>query len=173
MKRILFVLVLLGTIWIQHPKVADSKIENLKLEATKEQKQVPLTAVLKSSGTITVPPKSGSIDTNNLSRGGSPTRFIAIKTMTVQATAYTDDGITAIGRPTRQWHTVATDWRVIPRGTLFWTDAFGSGVIFEAEDVGGAIKGNIIDIYHPSLQWCKNWGRRNIEIHIIRWGEER
>jgi 3D (Asp-Asp-Asp) domain-containing protein len=39
--------------------------------------------------------------------------------------------------------------------------------VFIAEDCGGAIKGNKIDIYMNSTQECLNFGRRNIEIKIL------
>ncbi|MPM85754.1 hypothetical protein SDC9_132835 [bioreactor metagenome] len=39
--------------------------------------------------------------------------------------------------------------------------------VFIAEDCGGAIKGNKIDIFMNSEQECVNFGRKNIEIKIL------
>ena len=39
--------------------------------------------------------------------------------------------------------------------------------VFVAEDCGGGIKGNIIDIYMPTLSQCYSWGSRNITIQIL------
>ncbi|MBQ6536203.1 MAG: hypothetical protein IJI40_05440, partial [Firmicutes bacterium] len=36
-----------------------------------------------------------------------------------------------------------------------------------AEDTGGAIQGNIIDLYMDSYTDCINWGRRNVTVYIL------
>ena len=38
---------------------------------------------------------------------------------------------------------------------------------FTAEDCGGAIKENKIDIFMGSEQEAYNWSRRTIDIHIL------
>ena len=53
------------------------------------------------------------------------------------------DGITATGTPVVEGQTIAVDPRVIPYGTK----VIIGGHIFTAEDCGGAIQGNHIDIY--------------------------
>ena len=54
-----------------------------------------------------------------------------------------ETGITATGAPVVEGRTIAVDPRVIPYGT----QVIIGGHIFTAEDCGGAIKGNHIDIY--------------------------
>lgn len=36
-----------------------------------------------------------------------------------------------------------------------------------AADIGGAVKGNVIDLYFDTHRECVNWGRRNKEIVVI------
>lgn len=59
----------------------------------------------------------------------------------------TGDGITASGTEVTPYYSVAVDPKVIPLGSTVYVD-FGDGVIhrFRAEDTGGAVKGNHIDI---------------------------
>ena len=56
------------------------------------------------------------------------------------------DGITATGTKATEGRTIAVDPEVIPYGTVVIID----GHTYVAEDCGGAIKGNKIDIYMDS-----------------------
>ena len=94
--------------------------------------------------------------------------------LTVSATAYTGGGLTATGRkPVRNVNgisTIAVDPRVIPLGSLVYVQGYGKAI---ASDTGGAIKGNIIDVYLNSNNECSNWGRRHgIEVGIIAYPGE-
>jgi len=85
--------------------------------------------------------------------------------MKVVATAYAGDGITSTGtRP--KWGTIAVDPRVIPYGSKVYIPQFG--MTFTAEDCGGAIKGNIIDIFMGSESQAYSWGRRSIDIYLTK-----
>ena len=86
------------------------------------------------------------------------------KSMTVSATAYSGHTITATGT-TPKWGTIAVDPSVIPYGTKVYIPRFGK--TFVAEDCGGAIKGNKIDIFMNSESECNSWGRRSITIQIL------
>ena len=79
-----------------------------------------------------------------------------------QATAYSGGGRTASGTPARVGE-IAVDPRVIPLGTTVYVEGFGP---LRAEDTGGAIKGNIIDIYMSSNAACRRWGRRNVTVYL-------
>ncbi|MGL6106775.1 3D domain-containing protein [Romboutsia sp.] len=83
----------------------------------------------------------------------------------VVATAYTGYGITSTGQKPI-WGTIAVDPRVIPYGTKVYIPCFNK--VFIANNTGGAIKGNKIDIYMNSNKECYNWGRKTIEIQILK-----
>lgn len=85
--------------------------------------------------------------------------------MIFEATAYTWTGNqTATGTwPSRG--TIAVDPAIIPLGTRLYVEGYGEGI---AEDTGGAIKGEILDLYMESESECWDWGRRQVEVKIIR-----
>ena len=96
------------------------------------------------------------------------------KTMKVKATAYTHtdkgcDKITATGT-TVHWGTVAVDPKLIPYGTkMFIVSNDGKFVygLSAAEDCGGSIKGNRIDLYMPTTSQCFSFGVRNCTIYFL------
>jgi 3D (Asp-Asp-Asp) domain-containing protein len=93
-----------------------------------------------------------------------PSKLNVIKSFTVEATAYTYTGNrTATGVYPREG-LIAVDPRVIPLGTQVYVEGYGYAI---AADTGGAIKGNIIDVFFPNLQTCMNWGRRPVQIYIL------
>lgn len=59
---------------------------------------------------------------------------------------------------------VAVDPRVIPFHTKLYIEGYGYGV---AEDIGGAIKGNHIDVFIPSLREARKWGRKKVRVYIL------
>lgn len=93
---------------------------------------------------------------------------------TFNATAYThlDEGcdmVTATGTRVK-WGTVAVDPRMIPYGTrMFIVTSDGSFIygIATAEDCGGAIKGNRIDLYMPTLSEAFRFGRRSCTVYFL------
>ena len=107
------------------------------------------------------------------SRGGLNYR----KAITMNASAYDPSprsngkwaGITAMGTKIRRG-VVAVDPRVIPLGTKLYVEStdgtpdYGFAV---AEDTGGAIKGNRIDLAHETHQQCMNFGRRNVKVYVL------
>ena len=89
-----------------------------------------------------------------------------VKTMTVSATAYAGDSMTSTGAIPKVGRTIAVDPSVIPYGTRVYIPALGG--VYVAEDCGGAIKGNKIDIFMASESACNSWGVRSIEIQILK-----
>ena len=95
-------------------------------------------------------------------------------TATIRATAYTHtdagcDFVTATGT-TVHWGTVAVDPRYIPYGTrMFIVSNDGEYVygIAVAEDCGGDIKGDRMDLYMPTYQQCMEFGRRNCTLYFL------
>ncbi len=89
------------------------------------------------------------------------------RTMNVWATWYTADsasggGTTATGTTVRKG-TVAVDPSVIPLGTRMYIPGYGYGV---AEDTGGAVIGNIIDLGY-GLDDVKDWRTGWVDICIL------
>ena len=77
------------------------------------------------------------------------------KKLTVKAYAYTGGGYTATGTKAK-YGTLAVDPKVIPYGTKVYIKELDK--VFTAEDCGGGIKGNKVDIYMNSESACRNWG---------------
>lgn len=81
------------------------------------------------------------------------------------ATAYTYTGHrTATGARTRRG-IVAVDPRVIPLGSRLYIPGYGYAI---AADTGGAIKGKIVDVFLESTEAAQKWGRRHVNIYILR-----
>jgi 3D (Asp-Asp-Asp) domain-containing protein/peptidoglycan hydrolase CwlO-like protein len=81
--------------------------------------------------------------------------------LVVSATCYDLPGHTATGMPVGQG-VVAVDPSVIPLGTRMYVPGYGSAV---AADVGGGIKGDVIDLWMQPSQ-CSSWGRRTVTITL-------
>lgn len=73
-------------------------------------------------------------------------------------------GPTASGKMPQAGRTIAVDPKVIPLGSQVKIN----GNIYTAEDTGSAIKGKKIDIYYNSHSEALNWGRRSIEVYVLR-----
>ena len=71
-------------------------------------------------------------------------------------------GVTASGGRTRHG-TAAVDRKRFAFGTIFEVPGYGYA---RAEDVGGAIQGDHIDLWFPSHQAAKNWGKRRLRIRF-------
>lgn len=84
----------------------------------------------------------------------------------VKSYAYYTGTITATGTKPIFGRTIAVDPTVIPYGSRIYIPEFDK--TFIAEDCGGGIKGNKIDIYMNTEQECLNWGVRNITIYILK-----
>lgn len=75
-----------------------------------------------------------------------------------------DDGITATGTQATQGRTIAVDPRVIPYGSIVVID----GHEYVAEDCGGAIKENRIDVYFESHEEALEFGVQYKEVFLIQ-----
>ena len=81
------------------------------------------------------------------------------------ASAYSGHSTTSTGQKPR-WGTIAVDPKVIPYGSKVYIPYFNK--TFIANDCGGAIKGTKIDIFMNSSRECYKFGRRNIEIIVLK-----
>lgn len=75
------------------------------------------------------------------------------------ANGYTSTGMKAT------YGVVAVDPRVIPLRSLLYIDGYGYAI---AGDVGGAIKGNKIDLCYDTKQEALDWGKRTVTVFLIK-----
>jgi 3D (Asp-Asp-Asp) domain-containing protein len=72
------------------------------------------------------------------------------------------DGITATGTKAKEGRTIAVDPDIIPYGTL----VIINGREYVAEDCGGAINGNVLDMFFENHTDALQYGRQTDEILI-------
>lgn len=137
----------LDTIKITYYNGKEEKRQLLKSEVKKEPENK-----IVAMGTIT-----------SVSRGNQ--RFNFREALYMEASAYTYTGNhTATGKDPAVGM-VAVDPRVIPLGTKLYIEGYGYAL---AEDVGGAVKGNKVDLFMEERQQCIKWGRRTVKVYILQ-----
>ncbi len=97
----------------------------------------------------------------------TPTSYRKVVAMT--ATAYVGGGRTATGRKA-EWGVIAVDPSVIPLGTRVYVETADGNYIYGtavAADIGGAIKGNKIDICVNTASEANSFGRRSVNVYIL------
>ncbi|MEX2243400.1 MAG: 3D domain-containing protein [Fimbriimonadaceae bacterium] len=103
-------------------------------------------------------------------RGDSRGTYTRSKVVTMKSTAYTPDAgrknptYTTRTGTRAEFGVIAVDPKVIPLGTLLFVEGYGFGI---AEDTGGAIKGNIIDVCIETRKKALAWGRRDVQVHVL------
>ena len=104
------------------------------------------------------------------------------KVLNMRATAYTSSykdtgktpdhpafGITYTGIKARRG-IIAVDPKVIPLGTRVYVEGVGKTPDYGyalAADIGGAIKGDLIDLYFETQEEADNWGLRKVRVYIL------
>ena len=88
------------------------------------------------------------------------------KELKVEATAYCGDEVTSLGIKPTPYRTIAVDPKVIPYGSIVYIPEYKA--LFRAEDTGSAIKGKKIDIFLLNEDECKEFGRKNIRIYVLK-----
>jgi 3D (Asp-Asp-Asp) domain-containing protein len=83
----------------------------------------------------------------------------------VSATAYTHTGNPTFTGVYPRIGTIAVDPKVIPLGSRMWVEGYGYGI---AEDTGGSIKGNRIDVFMNTKDECLNWGRKRVRVFLLK-----
>lgn len=113
-------------------------------------------------------------DTIDLKTYPSETVIATGYTAGIESTGKTSDhpeyGITYSGvKVTRDlYSTIAADLSVYPLGTILYIPGYGYGVV---ADKGGAIKGNKIDLYYPTVEDVyQQWGKKHVEVYLIEKG---
>nr|WP_325034798.1 3D domain-containing protein [Lentibacillus sp. Marseille-P4043] len=80
-------------------------------------------------------------------------------------------GITYSGVQVKRdlYSTIAADLSVYPVGTVMFIPDYGYGVV---ADKGGAINGNEIDLYYPTVEDVyEKWGKKEVEVYIVEMGD--
>lgn len=114
-------------------------------------------AALSEASGRDVPDESASASTGNYKRS-----------IVMEATAYTandpgNSGYTASGHRL-QHGMVSVDPNVIPLGTKLYIEGYGYAV---ADDTGGAIVGNRIDLAMDTTSEAYDFGRRDVVVHVL------
>lgn len=127
------------------------------------------TEVLKSE--ITKDPVKEVVEVGTKKGTVAPNEKNAKRVIVMQATAYdpTAGSKTAMGTRARVG-AVAVDPKVIPLGSKLYIesiDGFASYGYATAEDTGGAIKGNRIDLFYDSNAEANRFGRRNVKVYVL------
>lgn len=71
---------------------------------------------------------------------------------------------TSTGALAASGHTIAVDPRVIPYGSKIMIN----GTVYTAEDKGGGVKGNHIDIYFNTHGETRQYGTRRVEVFLVQ-----
>jgi peptidoglycan hydrolase CwlO-like protein len=149
------------------------KEQNLLAEkAAEEQRQKELQAAAAAAAAANANKANKANSANNskalLASPSSQPPAVSGSVISLEATGYSDDGLTSLGTPTVRnpngYSTVAVDPRVIRPGARLYVDGYGYAV---ADDTGGDIIGNRIDLFFSSKQDALNWGRRTVTVHIL------
>lgn len=143
------------------------KLENLK--NTYVNGNLESTEVIKSE--ITKDPVKEVVEVGTKKGTAAPNGKSAKRVIVMQATAYdpTAGSKTAMGTRARVG-AVAVDPKVIPLGSKLYIesmDGFASYGYATAEDTGGAIKGNRIDLFYSTNAQARKFGRRNVKVYVL------
>lgn len=146
---------------------AGEKLENLK--NTYVNGNLESTEVIKSE--ITKDPVKEVVEVGTKKGTAAPNGKSAKRVIVMQATAYdpTAGSKTAMGTRARVG-AVAVDPKVIPLGSKLYIesmDGFASYGYATAEDTGGAIKGNRIDLFYSTNAQARKFGRRNVKVYVL------
>src|SRR5215831_797937 len=132
------------------------------LAAERRLNSATITGLVQQAQSIEAKARLISAVTPATGGGTAPGSGSVTGTVTVTATGYSMPGRTATGAPVG-WGVVAVDPSVIPLGTRMTIPGYGEGI---AADTGGAIQGNTIDLWFPTLAQARDWGRRTVTITL-------
>lgn len=129
---------------------------------TKKVSSVPQAKAAPSGNTVTAP--DGTVYTYSKMISCNATAYDA---------SYESNGkwgpVSATGKPLA-YGMVAVDPRVIPLGTRLYIETPDGSWVYGyavAEDTGGAIKGNKVDLFYPTRAEALRFGRRTVNVYIL------
>ncbi|MBP2076299.1 LysM peptidoglycan-binding and 3D domain-containing protein [Oceanobacillus polygoni] len=135
------------------------------VEAPKQEKETEKQAEEKTATVKTEQVEEGSEPSSEQSPEG--------ETISVTATAYTAkcdgcSGVTYTGvdlNSNPNAKVIAVDPNVIPLGSEVYVEGYGYAT---AADIGGAIKGDKIDLHVPTKEEAINWGAQQVNVTIVK-----
>ncbi|SEM52288.1 3D (Asp-Asp-Asp) domain-containing protein [Mesobacillus persicus] len=145
-------------------EIIEVQEENVKVEKNKAVKEVVKQELPERKENIEEKTETVSAEPKKVEPSG--------KELTVTATAYTAEckgciGITKTGvnlKENPDAKVIAVDPSVIPLGSKVHVEGYGYAT---AEDIGGAIKGNKIDVFIPEQDDALEWGRKEVKLTIV------
>jgi uncharacterized protein YabE (DUF348 family)/3D (Asp-Asp-Asp) domain-containing protein len=147
--------------------VQQKKIDKIVALGTKkpEPKVTVLSASAKSPAPQTVSKDGLDFTAKKVLKNVTLTAYSAGEESTGKKKGDPGYGKTASGTTVQQGRTIAVDPDVIPLGWWVYIDGIG---LRRAEDTGGAIKGNKIDVYYDSEAYVKRFGvKRGYTVYVI------
>ena len=84
--------------------------------------------------------------------------------ITMVATAYTHTGSPTYTGVMPKRGTVAVDPSIIPLGREVFVEGYGLAI---AQDIGGSIKGNRIDVFVDTEEEAYKWGRKTVKVYLL------
>lgn len=96
---------------------------------------------------------------------GNKGTYRVVRTFIANTTAYTArPGATGALGEVVHVGTCAVDPSFINYRSELWIEGYGYAY---ANDCGGAVKGNVVDLYMNSIWKCLQWGRRNMTAYVL------
>ena len=153
-------------------KDSKEKVKNKQVESKPVKEEAKGTAEEEVTVTKDEEPKEPAAEIEEAEES-VPEEAADNKVITVTATAYTADceggtGVTYTGvdlKANPDAKVIAVDPAVIPLGTEVYVEGYGHAV---AADIGGAIKGDKIDVFIPSEDAAEAWGMKTVDVTIIQ-----
>jgi len=144
-------------------EVADLRAQVAALEAERETEKTPLPPALFATSDERADERCSSLQGQGESLGS----FRVTHYCTCAKCCGVETGITASGRAAVSGYSVAVDPAVIPLGTRLLLD-YGDGVMHEAraDDTGGAVKGQTLDLCVADHATALALGVREATVYI-------
>ena len=97
---------------------------------------------------------------------GNTGEYRVARTFTANTTAYTAGAGArgALGMPVH-YGSCAVDPGFVSLRSELWVEGYGYAY---AMDTGGAVRGNVVDLYMGSDSQCRSWGRRNKTAYVLQ-----
>ncbi|KUO52864.1 MAG: hypothetical protein APF76_14655 [Desulfitibacter sp. BRH_c19] len=84
--------------------------------------------------------------------------------ITMVATAYTHTGSPTSTGVMPKRGTIAVDPSIIPLGREVFVEGYGLAI---AQDIGGSIKGNRIDVFVDTNEEARKWGIKTVKVYLL------